>query len=184
MLEVQLTPFPVLQTPRLVLRQIEVQDAHEIFMLRSDDRVLHYINREKMASVAEATDWINKFNEALAKNESINWGICLKNDQKLIGSIAFWRMVKEHHRAEIGYTLHPDHWNKGLVNEALTAVLDCGFRHLNLHTVEGNVNPENKASIRLLQKQGFGQEGYLKENYFFGGEFYDTAVFSLINPHH
>lgn len=184
MLSLNNTPFPLLRTQRLVLRPLDLPDVPEIFFLRSNEQVLHYICREKMASVAEAEEWIMRHKEAIAQNESVSWAICLASDPTLIGHIGFWRVVKEHHRAEIGYFLHPDHWGQGVISEALTAVLDFGFRQLQLHTVEANIHPANKASERLLLKQGFVQEGYLRQNYFFRGEFSDTALFSLLNPHH
>ncbi len=184
MLSLHLTPFPLLHTQRLVLRELDLPDASEIFFLRSDEQVMHYICREKMASVVEAEEWIKRHQEAIAHNESVSWAICLPSDPTLIGHIAYWRVVKEHYRAELGYFLHPDHWNKGIISEALTAVLDFGFRQLQLHTVEANIHPENKVSKRLLLKQGFVQEGYLKQSYFFRGEFSDTALFSLLNPYH
>jgi [ribosomal protein S5]-alanine N-acetyltransferase len=183
MLTLQLTPFPLLRTQRLVLRQLDEQDAPEIFFLRSNEQVMHYICREKMASVAEAATWIEERNAGVARNENISWAICLASSPTLIGHLGFWRIMPEHHRAEIGYILHPDHWNQGIITEALTAMLDYGFRQLRLHTVEANIHPDNKASERLLLKHGFRQEGYLKESYFFRGAFSDTALFSLLNPH-
>lgn len=75
-------------------------------------------------------------------------------------------MQKAHYRAEIGYALQPAHHGKGLMQEALTAVLDYGFHTLQLHSVEANVNPANAASIKILERNGFVQEGYFREAYF------------------
>jgi [ribosomal protein S5]-alanine N-acetyltransferase len=91
-------------------------------------------------------------------------------------------MQKEHYRAEIGYALHPEHQGIGLMQEALNAVLDYGFTVMNLHSVEANVNPNNAASINLLQRNGFMREGMFRENYFYNGKFLDSAIYSLLTP--
>ena len=109
------------------------------------------------------------------------WVICLKGETKLIGSIGFWHTVPEHHRAELGYILHPDFWNQGIVTEALQAVLKYGFEKMKLHSVEASVNPENVASIRVLEKHGFVREAYFREDYFYDGKFYDSAVYCLLS---
>ena len=68
------------------------------------------------------------------------------------------------------------------MQEAIEAVLDYGFTAMQLHSVEANVNPANEASKKLLDKNNFIQEGYFKENYYYNGEFLDSAVYSLISP--
>ena len=180
MLQVDFLPFPDLETDRLLLRQIVLADAVEILALRSDDRVMQFIGRPKMSSVEEARTWIEKFDTALAQNEGITWAITLKTDKKLVGTIGFWRLEKEHYRAEIGYMLNPDWQGKGLMHEAFDPVLKYGFAKMNLHSIEANVYPENTSSRKILEKNGFVQEGYFKENYFHDGTFTDTAVYSLV----
>ena len=91
-------------------------------------------------------------------------------------------MDSPNYRAEIGYRLHPAQHGKGIMNEALKAVLDYGFNVMNLHSVEANTNPGNKESISLLERNGFIREGYFKENYFYDGKFLDSAVYSLVKP--
>ncbi|MDQ6787925.1 MAG: GNAT family N-acetyltransferase, partial [Acidobacteriota bacterium] len=100
----------------------------------------------------------------------------------MIGTINFWKIKKENYRAEIGYMLDADYHGRGIMNEAIRAVLRFGFGEMNLHSVEANVNPDNAASIRLLEKNGFVREAYFKENYFFGGKFLDSAIYSLLAP--
>jgi len=110
----------------------------------------------------------------------INWVIALKGSNKMIGNICLWNIKKEHHRAEIGYALHFDHHRKGIMDEAIRAVLEVGFRKYKFHSIEANVNPKNKASIKLLEKNKFRREAYYKENYFFNGKFLDSAIYSLL----
>ena len=180
MLDVQFPVFPILETQRCLLRQVVQSDAADLFRLRSDEKVMLYIDREKWKSIDEALEMITKMNDSLQKGEGISWAINLKGDLKLIGMAGLWRIDKEHHRAEIGYTLLPEYWNKGLMTEAIQAIVHYGFYQIDLHSIEANINPLNIASRRILEKNGFVQEAYFRENYFFNGKFLDSAIFSLL----
>jgi ribosomal-protein-alanine N-acetyltransferase len=182
MLQLQFRPFHIITTKRLVLREVTFDDAEDIFALRSSKEAMRYIGKPIATSIEDATEHIQKFVDALDNNEGITWGITLADNNKVIGTIGFWRIAKEHYRAEIGYMLHPDHWNKGIVTEAAEAVLNYGFDELRFHTVEAYLTPENTGSARLLEKSGFKKAGHLKENYYFEGIFSDTAVYSKLNP--
>jgi ribosomal-protein-alanine N-acetyltransferase len=182
MLAIDLNPFPILSTERLTLREVSKGDAEEIFFLRSDKEVLTYLDRDPAKSIDDAIQWIEMINEATKKNEVATWAIGLKDQPKLIGTITFWNIRKEHHRAEIGYVLHPSYQGKGLMQEAMATALNYGFNKIKLHSVEANVNPENKASINLLERNNFIREAYLRESWFYNGKFFDTAIYSLINP--
>ena len=118
----------------------------------------------------------------LQKNEAITWGIFRKEGSSLLGTIGFWRIQKEHYRAEIGYLLHPTLQGQGLMQEAVKAVLQYGFETMQLHSVEANVNPANAASIKLLERSGFLREAHFKENYFYNGRFLDSLIYSLLAP--
>ena len=181
MLELNFVPFPEIKTERLLLRKMTDADAPEIQFLRSDDRVMKYIDREKTKTVAEALAFIQKVNTSIDNNESIMWAIALRDDpDTLIGNIGFWRIINQHYRSEIGYTLHPDFWNKGIMKEALLAAVDFGFNNMKLHSIEAHINPDNTASGRVLENTGFIREAYFKEDFFFRDKFIDTAVYSLL----
>lgn len=175
------TPFPVLETNRLLLRQVTLQDAPEIYFLRSNPDVLKYLDREPFASEKEAEEMISGINRDWEANETLFWGIEWKEKPgKLIGTICFWHFKPEHDRAETGYLLHPAWWRKGIMKEALAAIVRFGFNRLQLHSIEAHISPANLASKRLLESQGFVQEAYFRENFYFQGKFLDTAVYSLI----
>ncbi len=70
------------------------------------------------------------------------------------------------------------------MQEALSTVIHYGFEVMKLHTIEADVDPNNTASIKLLERNKFVKEGYFKENYFFEGKFYDTVVYSLLDSIH
>src|SRR4051812_12156172 len=103
MLSFNFTPFPVLTTERLVLQQITQNDVNEIFFQRSDPRLMKYIDRKPCQSVDEAAVFIDMLTGILTNNEGIAWSITLKGNTTMIGNIALFQLVKEHHRAEIGY---------------------------------------------------------------------------------
>ena len=182
MLRFNFSPFPELQTQRLHLKRITAEDAPAFFEMRSNPDVMKYIGRPLAKTVQDALALIEVISNALDKNDGITWGIFPKGNPTLRGTIGFWQVLKEHHRAEIGYLLHPALQGKGLMQEALTSVLNFGFETMKLHTVEANVTPGNKASENLLLRNGFIQEGYLKESYYFNGRFLDTMIFSLQAP--
>jgi len=143
--------------------------------------MLQFLDRDPAQSIDEARQWIRMINKGIDDNQYIAWAIALKNDPLLIGTIIFWNVKYEHYRAEIGYALHPLFQGRGLMKEAMTAVIHYGFDSLKLHSIEANVNPGNALSIRLLERSGFKREAYHRENYYYNGHFLDSAIYSLIN---
>ncbi len=180
MLELNLTPFPVLQTDRLTLRQLRHTDAPEVLSLRSDDEVMKYIGRPRAKSMEDAMQLINQINDRISNNESINWAITLKGSEKVIGIIGYVNIKKEHFRAEVGYLLDIGFHRKGIMQESLYAVIDFGFKHMMLHSIEAITDPNNDASQSLLKKNRFIQEAFFKEDFYFEEKFLDSAVFSLL----
>jgi ribosomal-protein-alanine N-acetyltransferase len=144
--------------------------------------MLRYLDRDPIKSIEEAKQWIKMIDNGIDNDEYIAWGITLKNETKLIGTITFWNIQKEHYRAEIGYALHPDQQGRGIMHEAMSTVLNFGFRNMKLHSVEANVNPANGASIKLLERNNFIREAYHRENYYYNGKFLDSVIYSLLSP--
>ena len=181
MLELNFTPFPELQTSRLLLRKMTLADAGEILIMRRNEDVMKFIDRKRMDTLAEADEWIKIIIEALINNTGITWAISLRDaPERLIGSIGYWRIFNEHFRAEIGYMLNPDYWQKGIMKEALNLLIKFGFENMGLHSIEANINPGNIASEKLLISTGFSKEAYFKENYFYNGLFKDTIIYSML----
>ena len=181
MLTLNFEPFPTITTDRLVLRKLKDSDAPEIFILRSDERILQFIDIAKANSIGDALAFIHKINNFINENKSMYWGIASKDDDKLIGTICFWNILEDHYRAEVGFAMHPNHQGKGLMSEALAAVVNYAFNDVKLHSLEGRVHPSNTASIKLMERNKFIREAYFKEDYFFNGKFGDTAVYSLLS---
>jgi ribosomal-protein-alanine N-acetyltransferase len=174
--ELMFDPFPVIETERLLLRKVSMDDAEDVFFLRTNEEAMKYINKPKLLSIDDAKELIKKMNVP----DRIQWGITLHSANKIIGTIGYHKIEKEHYRAEIGYMLDPQYWNTGLMSEALAKAIDFGFTKMNLHSIEAIINPGNKASRMILKKFNFIKEGYFKENFFFEGKFYDSEVYSLV----
>jgi [ribosomal protein S5]-alanine N-acetyltransferase len=181
MLELNFSPFPNLQTDRLLLRNISHDDASALLELRSDDGVMEYIGRPKMKTEEEAMIFIKNILESVEKNDSIFWAIAEKElPEQMIGTICFWRIEKEHFRAELGYLLHKNFWQKGLMKEAASRVIRWLFETTAIHSIEANLDASNVASEKLLESLGFIKEGHFKENFYFNGKFTDSATYSIL----
>lgn len=174
--------FPVLETPRFVLRAVVPEDAPAIFQIMRNPEVLRYFGRPPMATLAEAAEHVARLDQAFREQEGIRWAIVDRTQDQLIGTCGFWRLIRAHFRAEIGYELAQEWWGQGVMTEALAAMLWVGFAQMGLHSVEAQIHPANIGSRRVLEKLGFVQEGYFRENYYEPAEsqFTDTVVFSLL----
>ncbi|MEZ4690513.1 MAG: GNAT family N-acetyltransferase [Ignavibacteria bacterium] len=172
--------FPVLKTERLTLREITDKDADDIFQIRKSEEVMKYYGHYPYKNISEAYEMIEVVKSGFKNREGIRWGITFHDSDKLIGTGGVWRILKEHLRGEIGYELSEDHWKKGIMFEAFTAITDFAFNKMNLHSLEANLDPENTGSVKLLEKLGFVKEGHTKDSYFFDGKFTDTGIYSLI----
>lgn len=181
MLTVNFNPFPNLETDRLVLRRIDVNDVNEIFTLRSDPETMKYIPRPLVKTTEDALEHIAMIDAKIENNEGINWGITLKDNPKLIGIVGLYRIKPENYRAEIGYMLLPEFNGKGIMPEAVKEVINYGFTLMQLHSIEAIIDPENFGSEKVLQKSGFVKEAHLKENEFYDGRFLDSVIYSILN---
>lgn len=181
MLEVNFNPFPLITTERLILRKARLEDTPEMFFFRSDPEMMKYIDRAPAKTEDEARGVLQMIIDASDNNTGISWTITLKGSDTMLGNISLWRLIKEHYRAEIGYVLHTAQQGKGIMNEAMKAVINYGFNTMGLHSIEANINPLNLASQKVLERNGFVREAYFRENYYHDGKFYDSAIYSLVN---
>jgi len=172
MSKINFTPFPLLTTERLTLRQLTLEDDNEIFRLRSDESVNKFLDRPIAKTIDDAIQFINKINRSISKNELIYWAVTFKNHFKLIGTICLWNISDDCTNAEIGFELLPDHQGKGVMQAVLPIVIKYGFEIMKLNFIEGEVDPNNLKSIKLMEKNGFILQRRLK----------NTLIYSLQNP--
>jgi ribosomal-protein-alanine N-acetyltransferase len=154
----KLNPFPEIKTERLLLRKIKESDYDIILFLRSDKIVNKFIDRPENRKTKNKTDaikFIKEISENVKNNKSISWGITLKNNPKIVGTICLWNFSNDRKIAEIGYDLNPAFQRKGIMDEALKSVIDFGFTKLNLYKIEAFTHKANESSIRLLENNRF-----------------------------
>jgi ribosomal-protein-alanine N-acetyltransferase len=181
MLVCSFDPFPILETERLQLHVLNLENAGDMFLLRGNALAMKFIGKPVLRSIAESEELISYYQEQIESATGITWGITLKSENAgLIGSIGFHKFEKQNYRAEIGYMLHPDQWKKGYMQEAIEKVLEYGFQKIGLHSVEARINPHNRDSAAILLKNNFVKEGYFKQAHHFDGLFQDSEIYSLV----
>ncbi len=148
-------PFPVLKTERLTLRQLVGSDDNEIFALRSNENINKYLDRKPSKSIDDARAFIQTINKNIQRNDSIYWAITLNGTNKLVGTICLFGFSDDNLKAEIGYELLPDFQGKGIMQEAISKVIDFGIQHIGLNSIAAYTHSENQSSTRLLEKFNF-----------------------------
>jgi ribosomal-protein-alanine N-acetyltransferase len=174
------TRFPVLTTERLHLRQIQPQDAEALFAILSDEEAMRYYGHEPQRSLDETHALIQQIQERYERREAIRWGLTFKGEDRLIGTCSFHDFGPGCHRAATGYDLNRAYWRRGIMTEAMSAILTYGFSELGLHRVEAIIDIANEASRNLLLKLGFTYEGNLRQRYVMGDRFEDEYYFGLL----
>lgn len=171
----------MLETERLLLRQIKKDDAADIFVFRSDAEVMRYIPRPVAKTLDDVYPLVELLDEFLVKGERVNWGIVSKENNKMIGMIGFVNIKSEHFRAEVGYTLAAQYHRKGIMTEALNAVVRFGFECLKLHSIEAIVDADNLASNELLLNFGFKKEAFFREDFYHNTSFRNSVHYGLLS---
>ncbi len=169
-----------IETKRLILRPITPDDKNEIFKYRCDKETNKY-----QSWIPETIDDVESFIEKIAKqiNEPNTWFqfvIVEKQTQKIIGDLGIHFFDSENKQVEIGCTLNNDFQNQGYATESIKRVIDYLFKELNKHRIIASIDPDNKNSIRLVERIGFRKEAHLVESLFINGKWVDDLVYALI----
>ncbi|MFN4201701.1 MAG: GNAT family N-acetyltransferase [Tabrizicola sp.] len=141
-----MTGVPTLRTARLVLRQARWDDLEAVHRVMSDPRAMRYRSRPEHATLEETRHWLGFLVDQA--DDSRDW--LVERGGLVIGKARAWQMP------EVEFILHPDHWGKGLAQEAMAAViahLEAEFPDLPALTAD--VDPRNAACLRLLARLGF-----------------------------
>ena len=173
--------FPILETERLVLREIRITDKERLFEIWGNPLVNQYTDFPGLNDPEEVKKFIEMARERFETKNGNRWALTLKNDGILIGTMGFNRWITRFGNfAMLGYDLDSNYWRKGYSFEAGQAVLDYGFNVMKLHRIEAEIDPVNIASEKLLLKLGFQLEGIHKERLFFGGKFQTSAMYAIL----
>jgi len=169
-----------LTSERLVLRPIAAGDADALFAMRSDPEVQRYGSHGPWTDRQTAVDYIARMTGYLEAGAPPQFAIERQADRAVVGSCTLFHLDEQSRRAECGYVLLRSEWNKGYAAEAMTALLDWGFGHLDLHRVEADLDPRNTASARLLERLGFLREGHLRDRWIVDGQISDSWIYGLL----
>lgn len=145
----------VLETERLSLRKLTVDDAEFILALLNEPSFLRYIGDKKVRNLDDARQYI--LNGPVASYERHGFGLDCVELRESHAPIGMCGLLKREELPDpdIGFALLPDFWNKGFAFEASEAVLRDARERLNLHRILAITSLENDASINLLQRLGF-----------------------------
>ena len=173
--------FPHFTTQRLLLREITPADTDALFALYGDEEVARWMDIYTLNDRQQAVELVDFYRERYAMRSGVRWAIALRGEPAhMIGTCGFNGFDHECRRSEIGYDLTPACWRRGLMGEALTAILEYGFNVLELNRVEAITLPDNLASQAVLQKLGFQREGTLRQRSYYRDQFQDDVHFGLL----
>jgi len=172
--------LPVLTTERLRLRPLAAEDEAALFEIFSDPEVMRYWSSTPWESRSDAAKYIERIRRHFGTGDLYQWGVARREDDRVIGTGTLAHVDAQNRRAEIGFALRRDHWGRGWMLEATTALVDFAFGELRLHRLEADVDPRNEASLRLLERLGFSREGYMRERWLVGAEVNDTVFLGLL----
>lgn len=172
---------PTLNTERLCLRTINEGDAEDIFAFTSLEQTTEFLSWYPHKTIDTTRQFINSVIEKACDGIPNQWAIELKAEKKVIGIAGFIDFNEEHKKAEIAFVLSPHYGGKGYMTEALSKILDFGFAQCRLKRIQAKAEPENTASVNVLQRIGMQKEGILKSFIFRKNAFRDYVMLASIN---
>lgn len=163
-----------LETSRLILKGINENNTEDILKIRGNPEVNKFVKRVSPKTNYDALQFILTIKQRTQNNQTVYWGISLKDQSHLIGTICLWNFSEDRKKAEVGYELLPEYHRQGIMSEALNAVVEYGFNELLLQEIVAITNTFNENSKGLLVKHHFVlEEGKEDEG------FPDNIIFSL-----
>jgi ribosomal-protein-alanine N-acetyltransferase len=171
-----------IETERLILRRFKPSDAEYMFKNWATDsevnKFLSWNSHKDLNETKKILDsWINDY----AKKNCYNWTIELKDIDEIIGQISLVGLNEKYCSCEVGYTVGRLFWGKGIMTEAIKAVINYLFSEIGMNRIEARYNTLNLASGRVMQKSGMKHEGILRQvQVDKNGHFNDLAVYSIL----
>jgi len=174
--------LPEIETERLLLRKVSLDDAPDLLSSASDPEVARHTTWEPYDSIEQVRDFLRSVISTYERGEPANWGVTLRESGRLIGTCGFMAdsWIPEYARVSLGYAIAREHWGRGLTTEAVRAAIAFGFDHLSLNRIEARCIAENTASERVMQKAGMSYEGTLRDYVFRKGAYRDYKVYSIL----
>lgn len=176
--------LPTLETPRLRLRRLTMDDAVAVFEYARDEEVARYVTWPAHQSIEDARRFLELVTGQLERGEVAPWGMELRTEHRLIGSTGYIWWQPAHARAELGWAMARPYWNQGLMTEAVKACIAFGFARMGLNRIEARCRLENGASERVMQKAGMTFEGIARQMMLMKGNYVDLKVYSILREEH
>ena len=170
-----------LVTPRLVLRELRMEDWPEALLAERDPEVARYQSNEVLDE-AGAKAYLEKALRSLEETPRVTFelAITLPSDDRYLGRVGLRIERPEHREAPVWFALRRECWGRGYASEALRGLLDFGFGTLGLHRAWGDCDPRNVRSARVMEKVGMRREGHLRENWWLKGEWCDSHIYGVL----
>lgn len=172
--------LPRIEGGRVRLRALTPRDAPAQLSIYGDPEVTRLGYAPPMKDLADAHALVESTAHLARERTLFHWGIARTEDDLAIGHTTLFHLEMTHGRGEVGYSLRRDLWGRGLVSEALSLLIGFAFDRVGLRRLEADVDPRNLGSLRVLEKQGFRREGYLRERWSQAGELQDGVLLGLL----
>ena len=172
--------LPVLETERLILRKMTLGDAEAMFSYSCDPEVARHVLWSAYSDISEARNYLRYVLRSYRQDKPTSWAMELKETGRMIGTCGFMWVNEEHRSAEVGYSMSREYWNRGLMTEALSAVLKEGFENMGLHRIEAQHEVDNPASGRVMEKCGMRCEGTLRGRLYNKGRYVDVNLWAIL----
>jgi [ribosomal protein S5]-alanine N-acetyltransferase len=146
---------PTLHTPRLHLRELTSADSTDLFAIYGDAVVMEYASDPAFPDLSYVDQMLASVARLFAQRVAIEWRLCLRGEDRVIGTCGLHSFDPVQPIAEVGCILARPYWGQGLMQEALTHVIDFGFESLDLQALKADVDAPNIRSHALFQRLGF-----------------------------
>lgn len=172
--------LPVIETERLILRKVTMRDAADMYRYTQDREVARHVLWDAHQSLWETRAYVRFLLYQYRNGLPGSWGIVLRETGCVVGTIGCMSYSAENATVEVGYSLSREHWGKGLMTEALAAVIDETFRTLKLNRIEAMHFTDNPASGRVMAKCGMTHEGHMRGRIYCKGAFRDVEMWGIL----
>ena len=172
-------PEPI-EAERVRVRLLAEPDLPALFAVNSDDAVTALLPYATWKTPADGEAWFKRMTDLQATGLALQFVVADKASDRAIGTCLLFRLEEGSQRAELGYALGRAHWGRGLMQEALRALIGHAFGPMALRRLEAEVDVRNPASARLLQRLGFSREGLLRQRWVSKGEAKDVEIYGLL----
>lgn len=171
--------LPTLETERLRLRKLKIEDADAMYTYASNDDVTKYVLWDSHTSLEQTKQFIQFMIDKYDQG-NYAWAVTLKDSDAFIGTIDYVMLNESERIGEIGYALSHLYWGKGYMSEAAKAILHFGFTELQLERIQARCFAENVGSERVMQKAGMVYEGTMRKAKLCKGTYYDLKIYSIL----